>query len=294
MNGREWERNWKFTSNHFVTFIRQGYWKPLPADEFNSQTIQNHLDDDVWVFNGQKLLQKSGKDALNNICWRELGREFILRIHRGNNEDVTDADWQATFSNEGRDNNRDFFAKADLYSSSLPIFNLIQDFANAEESESEEYEKALSQIYEGLGIQRSRLQDVVDLLQMFLPLDIQLQLNGPDVSGCKKEAALLDGKLPTIATLLGRITRHRIALEQLQSVTAEAGNGDSLALVRKLMKHVELVGESDKRSDMSAIFGVKPQSSAGLENNPRNSDIEGFHSTYERLRDTLLDLAEHD
>jgi hypothetical protein len=293
MTGYEWETNWGFIANHFVTFIRQGLWKSMPVEEFNSQAVQNQPEDDVWVFNGLKLYQESGKDALNSISWKKLGREFILRIHRGANEEVQDPVWQENFTIEGRDNNRDFLAQAVTYSGSDPLFQLIQKFADAEKKGPDEYDRALSRLSEALGIERSRLQDVVDLLQMFLPLDIQLQLNDPEVSGCKREADILDGKLATIATLLGRITRKEITPEQVKTVVARSGDGDSIGLVRRLMTYVQHVRKSDKRSDMSAIFGFNSESSSSNDN-AGSLEPKGFHCTYKRLRDTLLELVDRD
>jgi hypothetical protein len=125
----------------------------------------------------------------------------------------------------------------------------------------------------------------ISLLEKFLPLDIELQLG--DVLNCRKQANLLieEGTKNSIAELLNRIYEINAA-QPIQNVQPEAKV--ALKLKERLMSVAEGVATQEALS-MDVFFGYQVDESGSVNrHDPSNLREEGFHRTFEKLRDMLL------
>lgn len=322
----EWkdESLWGFGSNSFIAFIRQGSIQEFSADELTRELAKKQIQDDVWVINGSDFADY--KEALDKIDWGRLGRKFILRIHLGEGRKVRSEYWQDKIRNYP-ENLRYFIDQADDYTLGKGLrFEPIIEFARAKESKSDEYNRALRKLQETLGISVPRIEYVIDLLQMFLPLDIDLQLvqfksDDEDFGRCRNTAQSLLNSASEIVSLLSKITKEYVppqrfelsgaevpanSMEKDTGITTERsvekGAGPAVSqlnpavfLVSALLDMARKVHTVETREELLTIFG-RTTSAMEKENGIENPILEekGFHRTLERLRDTLLKLVEGD
>lgn len=144
----------------------------------------------------------------------------------------------------------------------------------------------------------------INLLNKFLPLDVELQLGS--VEKCREAAHALaeEGQQREVAELFGLITNRRVEFvngELPESGGAGAAAGDALESLRRLMQLVRAcagVNGNDGGGDAKQLYEVFGYQFNGegrrrLDSQSRPVLAEtGFHRTYERLRNKLLAVVE--
>lgn len=168
---------------------------------------------------------------------------------------------------------------------SLPISLLKKNAAKFFDTLANESALSLELFYGLAGIDPKR-EASFNLLQMFLPLDIELQLG--DLDKCRKQAELLIKKEDderAATTLLHQIyATNSIQLPQGTDSNSEV----SVKLKDRLMLLAKMVA-TDKAPSLEIVFGYQLDENGNI-NKQEGSKLreEGFHKTFESLRDSLL------
>jgi len=126
----------------------------------------------------------------------------------------------------------------------------------------------------------------IKLLEMFLPLDIELQLGDQD--RCREEAELLIKKEDaegSVTTLLQRIYTMNIAQ------IPQSSNSNSEISVRLKDRLISLARTvvTEKAPPLEVLFGYQVDGNGSVNKHDASKlRDEGFHKTFESLRNSLL------
>jgi hypothetical protein len=134
------------------------------------------------------------------------------------------------------------------------------------------------------------LNAAVTILEAFLPLDIELQLGS--VSECREKAeALIKQRSELQQILVNMIQRSGERLAVTGEKFAEVSEQSCARCLEKLMSFAERVQEGGVSLDEVFGFQVDSQGKKVLDGEGKPIlplQEEGFHRTYEKLRDCLL------
>jgi hypothetical protein len=144
----------------------------------------------------------------------------------------------------------------------------------------------------------------INLLNKFLPLDVELQLGS--VEKCREAAhALTDERQQReVAELFGLVTNRRIEFvdgELREPGGAVPAEGDALESLRRLMQlaracaSVNGNGQGDDAKQLSEVFGYQFNGDGKRRLDSQSRPLlseKGFHRTYEGLRNKLLAVVE--
>jgi hypothetical protein len=126
-----------------------------------------------------------------------------------------------------------------------------------------------------------RFEAALGLLQLLLPLDVELQLqdnSAESIAGCKRVAQELMDQSGAMDNLLRNVTRDTAAMELLSGL-------------KELARGVEQAGD---RAAMHEILGFQFSGRELKREEDGVPDLRenGFHRVYEKLRDTLFEILE--
>lgn len=144
----------------------------------------------------------------------------------------------------------------------------------------------------------NRFDVAIELLQMFLPLDIELQLENGDgyVERCRETAAKLGQQEAMMKNMIDKITEQENNLRKLSyqsksntfSTTAYTRASDHLRKLLPLARKAQTAG----REELLEIFGFRFENGTKkVKDGKPDLNENGFHKLYEGLRDNLLDLV---
>lgn len=136
-----------------------------------------------------------------------------------------------------------------------------------------------------------RLEAALDLLYLFLPLDLELQMKDGDqyVEKCKARACELHRQNAEIERLVTKALRLERGPDP-EAIEADAKNGKgTVPLLKTLLTHVERICTQDVNTALlSEILGFDREISEELGDVQLTGDNAGFHRTYQDFRDQLL------
>jgi hypothetical protein len=144
-----------------------------------------------------------------------------------------------------------------------------------------------------------RLEATLALLNLFLPLDIELQLQEDEgyVERCKHLARELEEQSDQMAELISQITGQEISEKQIKNRDREAvaiakESGEAVRLLIDLFEHMARIkADNSDRALLVETFGYANGKRHGG-TQPDALVETGFHRTYESLRDHLLAAVE--
>jgi hypothetical protein len=132
-----------------------------------------------------------------------------------------------------------------------------------------------------------RLEAAIELLEIFLPLDIELQLH--QVDKCRDIGGKLLNRRQDVIHLLNSIyTDFQITLEVLESTNSEEESG--YGLLCRLWDYCNRLQNAQTKEELKEIFLGKAVKAEYMHNDLDDLTMydNGFHRTYEKLRDNLF------